>query len=109
MVLIESKNNPKATHEFTASFVPYSDNHQEIKITAKYQPVVNYFTTRQICDIIIMDNNSNEFDLDTGLDLKMKKKKSRSIDMFGGKNKSLNHHSSSSSIKIQMKKNNTSE
>jgi hypothetical protein len=39
----------------------------------------------------------------------MKKKKSRSIDMFGGKNKNINHHSSASSIKIPMKKNNTSE
>jgi hypothetical protein len=39
----------------------------------------------------------------------MKKKKSRSIDMFGGKNKSLNHHNSSvSSMKVHLKKNATS-
>lgn len=56
-----------------------------------------------------MENNSNEFQIDGCLDLKMKKKKSRSIDMFGGKNKNINHHSSASSIKIPMKKNNTSE
>lgn len=58
-----------------------------------------------------MDNNANEdFDeLECALDLKMKKKKSRSIDMFGGKSKNPSHHSSASTIKIQIKKNSTAE
>ena len=56
MVLIESKSNPKATYEFTAEFYVYGNNPQEIKITAKYQPVINTLTTRQICDIVAMNS-----------------------------------------------------
>lgn len=53
---------------------------------------------------------NNDFELEAPLEMAMKKKKSRSIDMFGGKNKSLNHHNSSvSSMKVHLKKNATSE
>jgi GTPase len=78
MVLIESKSNPKATHEFTASLMPYGNNTQEIKITGKYQPVINTLTTRQICDIIFVNNNEIEQEISSSMVLI--KKKSRSID-----------------------------
>lgn len=52
MVLVESKSNPKAAHEFLAEFVLYHSKKEEIKITRKYQPVVNTLTIRQICTIV---------------------------------------------------------
>jgi hypothetical protein len=100
MVLIESKSNPKATHEFTASLIPYGNNTQEIKITARYQPVVNTLTTRQICDIIFVNNNEYEQDISSSMVLI--KKKSRSIDE---KIKSMTYISSYSSIKKNGNKN----
>lgn len=57
MVLIESKGNPKASYEFGASFMLYSNDSNEAKITSKCQPVVNTQTTRQICDIIVFPKN----------------------------------------------------
>lgn len=52
MVLIESKTNPRAAYEFLAEFKSYVNSKEEIKITEKYQPVINTLTTRQICNIV---------------------------------------------------------
>lgn len=35
----------------------YGNDTDEQKITAKYQPVINTLTTRQICDIIVIKEN----------------------------------------------------
>jgi hypothetical protein len=60
MVLVESKSNPKSAHEFSAEFVLYHSNKEEIKITRKYQPVVNTLTIRQICSIISVSDNKKK-------------------------------------------------
>lgn len=60
MVLVESKSNPRAAHEFSAEFVLYQSSKDEIKITKKYQPVVNTLTIRQICNIVGVISSKKE-------------------------------------------------
>lgn len=103
MVLIESKSNPKATHEFSAEFCIYGNNPQENKITGKYQPVINTLTTRQICDIVVMPSGE-ELEIP-----RMSKKKSKSIDIFHSKSHSIksakvsSHNLSHSALKTNNK------
>ena len=50
-------------------------------VTSKYQPVVNTQTTRQICEIVVLNRNSSgENDLELMLPSKIFNKKSKSID-----------------------------
>ena len=93
MVLIDSKRNPKATYEFCAEFIPYSNNSQELKISPKYEPVINTLTTRQICDIVTMKDQEIEESLSS---LKLFQKKSKSIDI---NQKGKIHKGSLSSLK----------
>lgn len=99
MVLIESKNNPKATYEFSASFRLYSNDATDIKITAKCQPVINTLTTRQICDIVMFPSKAEEEQAQIQSLKLMKKKKSKSIDLFQKSKHSGHHNLSHSTIK----------
>ena len=96
MVLVDSKRNPKATYQFSAEFIPYGNNAQELKISPKYEPVINTLTTRQICDIVFLNEEDYEYQ-EALSSLKLVQKKSKSIDMS---QKSKAHHKNSlSSIK----------
>jgi hypothetical protein len=76
MMLVDSKSNPKATYEFLVEMTPYSSDREEFTIFEKYQPVINTLTTRQICQIVVIKPQEEEYTIPDLLG----KKKSRSID-----------------------------
>jgi len=58
----------------------YKSNKDEVKITRKYQPVINTLTIRQICNIVSFTGKKKNDHIEVP-DLLLKKK-SKSIDNF---------------------------
>lgn len=53
MVLVEQSLNPQAVHEFLAELWLIGEQEREVVLRPGYKPVLNTFTTRQVCKIVI--------------------------------------------------------